>query len=372
MIICGDHGPSPPEGFPRRGPAPPLHAGRRGAGSGPAGSLAADRPARGRAGGGGLRALTARGTADRSRPVARPAGGADLPGSRRGAPRGGTTCRPRPWARGDRDDLVDCGLASARAAGPVPGQPPGRRSRGPRGLRRATPGAAWIGGARSGGGPHGISENGAGRTATRPGRSADHVGDGLFRGACADRGPPPSAGACPRGPMGRPVRRSVRDVPRGLDDQRHRGGRSGGGGLRRAHRPRGGRDRDRALAGLGRPRGVGAAAFDGGDPRSAGPPGAPGRPPALSDRAPWLAATGRRQPRGGRPCRPPPFTAGPTWSTLTFAGAPGAGVAGAVVFRLVSEERNLGHLGTYYGNKTYASLWGGYWGVELGGEPARK
>jgi hypothetical protein len=40
-----------------------------------------------------------------------------------------------------------------------------------------------------------------------------------------------------------------------------------------------------------------------------------------------------------------------------------AGVAGAVVFRLVSEERKLGHLGTYYGNKTYASLWGGYWGV---------
>jgi hypothetical protein len=40
-----------------------------------------------------------------------------------------------------------------------------------------------------------------------------------------------------------------------------------------------------------------------------------------------------------------------------------AGVAGAVVFRLVSEDRKLGHLGTYYGNKTYASLWGGYWGV---------
>ena len=40
-----------------------------------------------------------------------------------------------------------------------------------------------------------------------------------------------------------------------------------------------------------------------------------------------------------------------------------AGVAGAVVFRLVAEERKLGHLGTYYGNKTYASLWGGYWGV---------
>src|SRR5262245_25344964 len=40
-----------------------------------------------------------------------------------------------------------------------------------------------------------------------------------------------------------------------------------------------------------------------------------------------------------------------------------AGVAGAGVFRVVSEERNLGHLGTYYGNKTYASLWGGYWGV---------
>src|SRR4051812_40989668 len=40
-----------------------------------------------------------------------------------------------------------------------------------------------------------------------------------------------------------------------------------------------------------------------------------------------------------------------------------AGVAGAVVFRLVSDERKLGHLGTYYGNKTYASLWGGHWGV---------
>jgi hypothetical protein len=40
-----------------------------------------------------------------------------------------------------------------------------------------------------------------------------------------------------------------------------------------------------------------------------------------------------------------------------------AGVDGAVVFRLVSEDRKLGHLGTYYGNKTYASLWGGYWGV---------
>jgi len=40
-----------------------------------------------------------------------------------------------------------------------------------------------------------------------------------------------------------------------------------------------------------------------------------------------------------------------------------AGVAGAVVFRTVSEDRKLGHLGTYYGGKTYASLWGGYWGV---------
>jgi len=40
-----------------------------------------------------------------------------------------------------------------------------------------------------------------------------------------------------------------------------------------------------------------------------------------------------------------------------------AGVAGAVVFRLVAEDRKLGHLGTEYGNKTYASLWGGHWGV---------
>jgi hypothetical protein len=38
-----------------------------------------------------------------------------------------------------------------------------------------------------------------------------------------------------------------------------------------------------------------------------------------------------------------------------------AEVAGAVVFRLISEERKLGHLD--YANKTYASLWGGYWGV---------
>ena len=35
-----------------------------------------------------------------------------------------------------------------------------------------------------------------------------------------------------------------------------------------------------------------------------------------------------------------------------------AGVAGAVVFRLVSADRKLGHLGADYGNKT-CSLWGG-------------
>jgi hypothetical protein len=40
-----------------------------------------------------------------------------------------------------------------------------------------------------------------------------------------------------------------------------------------------------------------------------------------------------------------------------------AGVAGAVVFRLISSDRKLGHLGADYGNKTYASLWGGHWGV---------
>ena len=40
-----------------------------------------------------------------------------------------------------------------------------------------------------------------------------------------------------------------------------------------------------------------------------------------------------------------------------------AEVRGAVVFRLVAEDRKLGHLGADYGNKTYASLWGGHWGV---------
>ena len=40
-----------------------------------------------------------------------------------------------------------------------------------------------------------------------------------------------------------------------------------------------------------------------------------------------------------------------------------AGVAGAVVFRLVSEERNRGRLVTDYGSTTYASLWGGHWGT---------
>jgi ribosomal protein L31E len=41
-----------------------------------------------------------------------------------------------------------------------------------------------------------------------------------------------------------------------------------------------------------------------------------------------------------------------------------ADVAGAVVFRLVAADREItAPLATYYGNKTYASLWGGYWGV---------
>jgi len=40
-----------------------------------------------------------------------------------------------------------------------------------------------------------------------------------------------------------------------------------------------------------------------------------------------------------------------------------AGVAGAVVFRLVASDRKVGPLGGDYGNKTYASLWGGHWGV---------
>jgi hypothetical protein len=41
-----------------------------------------------------------------------------------------------------------------------------------------------------------------------------------------------------------------------------------------------------------------------------------------------------------------------------------ADVAGAVVFRLVAEDREItAPLATYYGNKTYDSLWGGYWGV---------
>lgn len=40
-----------------------------------------------------------------------------------------------------------------------------------------------------------------------------------------------------------------------------------------------------------------------------------------------------------------------------------AGVAGAVVFRLVSDERNRGHLVTDYGSQDYAALWGGHWGA---------
>jgi hypothetical protein len=41
-----------------------------------------------------------------------------------------------------------------------------------------------------------------------------------------------------------------------------------------------------------------------------------------------------------------------------------AGVAGAVVFRLVAEDRQMtASPDAYYSGKTYASLWGGYWGV---------
>ena len=41
-----------------------------------------------------------------------------------------------------------------------------------------------------------------------------------------------------------------------------------------------------------------------------------------------------------------------------------ADVAGAVVFRLVAEDREIpAALSTFYSSKTYASLWGGYWGV---------
>jgi hypothetical protein len=41
-----------------------------------------------------------------------------------------------------------------------------------------------------------------------------------------------------------------------------------------------------------------------------------------------------------------------------------ADVAGAVVFRLVAQDHeDTAPLAAHYGGKTYASLWGGYWGV---------